>query len=136
MAFCPKCRSEYVDAVTVCTECGVALVDVLPSKTIDPSVELVQVYRAQGELDAQVVRSLLEANAIDCMLSGESVRLTHGLTVDGLAEVKILVRAEDAERARDVISSSDYSVECPHCGEFNPAGVSRCRHCGRPVDIP
>lgn len=136
MAFCPNCRSEYVDAVTVCAECGVALVDALPSKTIDPNVELVQVYRAQGELDAQVVRSLLEANAIDCMLSGESVRLTHGITVDGLAEVKILVRAEDAERARDVISASDYSLECPHCSEFNPADVSRCRHCGRPVDIP
>jgi len=136
MAFCPKCRSEYVDTVKVCAECGVALVDVLPPHSIDPNVELVTVYRAQGEVDAQLMRSLLEANQVDCMLSGESVRLTHGITVDGLAEVKILVRSEDAERARDVISSSDYSLECPHCNEFNPAGVSRCRHCGRPVDTP
>ena len=38
------------------------------------------------------------------MLSGESVRLTHAFTVDGLAEVKILVRKDDAERAREVLA--------------------------------
>lgn len=70
------------------------------------SDELVPVFVASGEIEAQVIRSLLEANGVDCMLSGESVRLTHGLTVDGLAEVKILVRAEDEERARDVIDNA------------------------------
>ena len=71
----------------------------------DPNVELIEVYKAQGEMDAQVIRSVLESDGIDSMLSGESVRLTHGLTVDGLAEVRILVREEDEERAREVISA-------------------------------
>jgi hypothetical protein len=31
--------------------------------------------------------------------------LTHGITVDGLAEVKILVRKDDEVRARDVIAA-------------------------------
>lgn len=71
----------------------------------DPNVELVEVYKAQGEMQAQMIRSVLESDGIDSMLSGESVRLTHGFTVDGLAEVKILVREEDETRAREVISA-------------------------------
>jgi hypothetical protein len=70
----------------------------------DPNVELIEVYTAHGEMDAQIIRSVLEGDGIDSMLSGEALRLTHGLTVDGLAEVKILVRKEDEERAREVIS--------------------------------
>ena len=69
----------------------------------DPNLELVEVYNAQGEMEAQVIRSILEGDGIESMLSGESIRLTHGLTVDGLAEVKILVREDEETRAREVI---------------------------------
>lgn len=30
MAWCPKCRNEYVEGITTCADCGVALVDELP----------------------------------------------------------------------------------------------------------
>jgi hypothetical protein len=69
----------------------------------DPNLELVEVYNAQGEMEAQVIRSILEGDGIESMLSGESIRLTHALTVDGLAEVKILVREDEETRAREVI---------------------------------
>lgn len=32
MPWCPKCRNEYVEGITVCTECGVDLVDELPEE--------------------------------------------------------------------------------------------------------
>ena len=76
-----------------------------PRRQGDPNIELVEVWTAQGEMNAQLIRSVLEGDGIDSMLSGESVRLTHGITVDGLAEVKILVRKEDEKRAREVIAA-------------------------------
>jgi hypothetical protein len=96
----------------------------------DPDIRLVEVYRANGEVDAQMIRSILEANGVDCMLSGESVRLTHAITIDGLAEVKILVREVDAARARDAIAASEHVRDCPSCREPNPAEATTCRHCG------
>jgi hypothetical protein len=71
----------------------------------DPNIELVEVWTAQGEMAAQMIRSVLESDGIESMLSGESIRLTHGITVDGLAEVKVLVRKEDEARAREVIAA-------------------------------
>lgn len=106
MPYCHRCRSEYEDAVEKCAECGGPLSPDPPGDGVDRFVRLVPVYVAGGEIEAQVIRSLLEANGVDCMLSGESVRLTHGLTVDGLARVKVLVREQDEARARDVIADS------------------------------
>jgi hypothetical protein len=71
----------------------------------DPNIELVEVWTAHGEMNAQLIRSVLEGDGIESMIRGESVRLTHGITVDGLAEVRILVRKSDEERAREVIAA-------------------------------
>ncbi len=71
----------------------------------DPNIKLVEVHTAHGEMQAQMIRSILEGDGIDSMLKGETIRLTHGITVDGLAEVKILVREEDENRAREVIEA-------------------------------
>jgi hypothetical protein len=65
--------------------------------------ELVEVYRASGEIEAQVIRSLLEYHGIPCLLQGEAARNIYGLTVDGIAEVRVMVRAEMADRARSLI---------------------------------
>jgi hypothetical protein len=69
----------------------------------DPNIKLVEVYTAHGETEAQMIRSMLEGSGIDSMLRGETTRITHGFTVDGLAEVKIIVREEDEERAKEVL---------------------------------
>ena len=75
------------------------------NKTSDPEKNLVEVWRTQGEIETQVIRSLLESNGIRTMLSGEAMRFVGGFTLDGLAEVKILVKAEDAPRAREIITA-------------------------------
>jgi hypothetical protein len=71
----------------------------------DPNIKLVEVFIAQGEVQAQLIRAMLEGDGIESMFQGEAIRLTHGITVDGLAEVKILVREEDEDRAREIIET-------------------------------
>jgi len=38
------------------------------------------------------------------MIEGESLRLTHAFTINELGLVRILVRVEDAERARELLA--------------------------------
>jgi hypothetical protein len=109
MPFCPECGAEFQPHVRRCSDCGIDLVD-SPPQAVDSGhaqSKLVEVYRASGELEAQIIRGLLESAGIDCSFRGEAVRLTHSIAVNGLAEVRILVRAEDAERAERLIASSD-----------------------------
>lgn len=146
MPFCPTCRQEYVSGVLTCSDCGVVLVPALPplppvegpeaeqaeaeeAGEADVGGELVEVWRSHGEIEAQVIRALLESNGIRSIFRGEALRITHGFTMDGLAEVRILVRAEDAERAREIVAAEGV-VECPSCGELVRIRDTACPSCG------
>lgn len=65
------------------------------------------VFVADGEVHAQQVCAFLEAAGISTTVLGESLRLTHGLTVDGLGAVRICVADEDANRARELLKAAD-----------------------------
>lgn len=69
-----------------------------------PSREkLVDVYRASGELEAQVIKGLLESNGIRCILKSDAASSVHAFTVDGMGEVKVAVLESMADRAREII---------------------------------
>jgi hypothetical protein len=69
--------------------------------------EWIVVYTAQGELEETQVRSFLAAHNISTTTRGEALRKTHGLTLDGLGEVEILVAPEHADEARSLLEEAD-----------------------------
>ena len=69
--------------------------------------ELRRVFVANGELHPQQVRAFLEAAGIHTSERGEALRNTHGLTVDGLGAVEIMVDESDEQRARSLLASAE-----------------------------
>jgi hypothetical protein len=65
------------------------------------------VFVANGEIQAQQVRAFLEAVGIASRLRGESLRKTHGLTLDGLGMVEIFVAEADEDQARALLASAE-----------------------------
>lgn len=61
------------------------------------------VYSAQGRLDGEMIRIFLESQGITARLSQESAGLVHGFTVGPLGLVDILVPANQASQAVDLI---------------------------------
>ena len=72
---------------------------------MDP--EMQRVFVANGEMQAQQIRAFLEGSGIAAMVRGEALRHTHGLSVDGLGAVDILVAAADAAHARELLASAE-----------------------------
>ncbi len=68
---------------------------------------LQRVFLASGDVHAQQVRTFLEASGIRSTTRGESLRLTHGFTLDGLGAVEILVAEADVDLARELIASAE-----------------------------
>lgn len=74
----------------------------------------VRVRVTAGELEAQQIRGFFEANEIPCRFQGESLRMTHGLTLAGLGAVEIYVPAEHAGRARELLAEVEHgALELP-----------------------
>ena len=61
----------------------------------------------QGQFEEGQLRAFLHAHDIPNQVRGESLRTTHGLSVDGLGSVEILVRDTDADAARNLIAKAE-----------------------------
>ncbi|MBA7705186.1 hypothetical protein ES703_114010 [subsurface metagenome] len=72
-------------------------------RTVSKHVKLVEVYRAVGEAEAQIIKGLLESNGIPCLLQSNAAPSVHVFTVDGMGEVKVMVRESTAEEAKRLI---------------------------------
>lgn len=69
--------------------------------------KLVEVYKAHGEAEAQLIKGMLESNGIPCLLKSLASPSVHVFVVDGLGEVKIMVRESVAEEARRLIQQGE-----------------------------
>jgi hypothetical protein len=61
------------------------------------------VYRAQGSMEAEVIKGRLEASGIPALLDSESHMLPF--TVSNMGEVRILVLSERAAEARELLGA-------------------------------
>jgi hypothetical protein len=65
------------------------------------------VFVANGEMHAHQVRTFLEAAGIRTAERGEALRHTHGLTLNGLGAVEIMVAESDLDQARLLLASAE-----------------------------
>ncbi|GMR09720.1 MAG: hypothetical protein BMS9Abin28_0540 [Anaerolineae bacterium] len=65
--------------------------------------ELVSVGMADGQIEAEIIKGLLNANGVEVWLSQESAGTAIGLGIGPMAEVEIMVRAEQAEQATELL---------------------------------
>lgn len=63
------------------------------------SEKYVQVYTANGMLEAETIRAFLESMGIEAFVSQESVGMTYGLTVGPLGEARIYVPNDQVDQA-------------------------------------
>ena len=61
------------------------------------------VAEVYGELEAEIIRGLLQAEGISVMLSKEGAGQALGLQVGKMGEVQVLVPTENAENSRSII---------------------------------
>jgi len=69
--------------------------------------KLVEVYQARGEMEAQIIKGLLESYGVPCFLKSQAAPSVHTFTVNGMGEVKVMVRESMAEKARRLIRGKD-----------------------------
>jgi hypothetical protein len=119
--FCPQCRQEYREGVTTCNECGHALVGTLPAAGHDEAewLDLVTVLKTSDLAMTKVVKSLLEAEGIPCLLQGEGLQDLWGLGRAGTGfnvaagPVQVQVRPQDAAAALELIETHDPPAAAP-----------------------
>lgn len=111
MAYCPQCLTEYAEGSRECIDCGTPLQlglppepDRLTDDLQEPEVRLVKVRSfggPAGNMNAEIAKNILEANGLRSIVRGEF----SGETLPGVDAVELLVRAEDAHQACELLES-------------------------------
>ena len=111
MAYCPQCLTVYAEGSPECIDCGVPLQPGSPPESArlaedleEPDVRLVKVRSfggPAGNMNAEVAKNILEANGLPSVLRGEFA----AETLPGIDPVELLVRAEDAAQAAELLDS-------------------------------
>jgi len=73
---------------------------------------VIVVYTVPGQFAEGQVRAFLEANGIPTQVRGETLRTTHGISIDGLGRVEILVPHDQVDEARELLTYAE-------AGEFS-----------------
>ena len=64
---------------------------------------MVEVYRATGEAEAEIIKGLLESHGLSCLLQSNAAPSVHMFTVNGMGEVKVIVWERVAKKAKKLI---------------------------------
>jgi hypothetical protein len=64
---------------------------------------MVEVYQARNEMEAQVIKSLLESYDIPCFMKSNAAPSVHTFTMDGMGEVRVMVLESMVDKARELI---------------------------------
>jgi hypothetical protein len=70
-------------------------------------MSLVEVYRAAGEAEAQLIKGMLESSGIPCLLRSNAALSVHPFVIDGMGEVKVMVDKSMVEEAKKLLSGEN-----------------------------
>jgi hypothetical protein len=75
------------------------------------AADLVEVWSVQGDVEAEILRGFLESNGINCLLSSDIPHSVYPFSIDGLGEVRVLVRPDNARDALRLLEDAQYYGE-------------------------
>ena len=71
----------------------------------DQDMNLKELIRVWGPVEAEIIKNLLESEGIPCFFKGLMLQTIYPFSADGLGEVKILVREKDLETAKGLLEN-------------------------------
>jgi hypothetical protein len=99
MPICPNCEYEYVEGITFCPDCGVALLKneeyIKPEEWSEENWEIV--YTASESYEVEMIKNNLEGGGIKAVVLSQKDR--NYPAPGDFSVVKLLVRKEDVQDA-------------------------------------
>jgi hypothetical protein len=106
--YCPRCRVEYRDGFTECSDCHVPLVSGAvvpdPQDPFDPTLDLVVVLETEDRVQAAMAKGLLEEAGIPYFALGQIAILMNDIDPFLQKQLRLQVPRDREAEAREILA--------------------------------
>ncbi len=119
--YCPKCRVEYREGFTECSDCHVPLSagapPVQPASHFDPNLDLVIVLETNNRIQLALATGLLEDADIPCFVLGQIATLVTDVDPFLKKWVRLQVPRDREAEARELLDPVLHPEDAPQALE-------------------
>jgi hypothetical protein len=109
IVYCPKCRAEYRDGFTECSDCRIPLLRGTPppetSTAFDPDLDLVVVLETDDPVQLAMAKGLLDGAGVPCYVLGQIARLIQDVDPFLHKWVRLQVPKDRETEARELMEA-------------------------------
>jgi len=97
--FCPQCKAEFVEGITICPECDIRLIKELPPEPKPEFVDFEEVLATYNQADIVFLKSLLDSENITYFFKGENFQYVR----PWVDPARLMIRTDQVEEVKDLI---------------------------------
>ena len=99
---CPQCKSEFVDGITTCSDCGIPLViQITDESTENPELEeksdFICVYTPINSQEVALIKMIMERESIPYFIKNDPIHRVVIFSVHGPGNIELYVAEQYAE---------------------------------------
>jgi hypothetical protein len=93
---CPECRSEFIDEISSCPDCGIPLVFHLPDESTENSehkehYNLVCVYNPINSQEVALIKMIMEREGIPYLIKNDPIHKVVLFSIQGPGNIELYV---------------------------------------------
>jgi hypothetical protein len=101
---CPECKSEYVEGILICPDCGIKLVYQLPDKMTEnynpiEEYNYVFIYNPISSQEVALIKMIMERERIPFVIKNEPLYNAVIFSIQGPGAMQLYVAKEFAQEA-------------------------------------
>jgi hypothetical protein len=105
---CPKCKSEFIEGVYICTDCKIPLVDFLPvsdEKSEDQFADtnFISVYTPISSQEVSIIKMIMEREGIPFYIKNDRLHGAVLFSIQGPGKMELFVPEECAQQVIDLL---------------------------------
>ena len=104
--YCPSCQAEFIDSITICSDCNISLVEnMAPNEPLE-NINWVKVKEVPGKVFGEMMGEVLDSAAIPYFLKSDWLASAYNISAAGLAGsyVQVYVPENFRDKANNLLT--------------------------------